>query len=77
MINREVTRWDEEQVLAEYPISGLVPGWYFRFQEISSGAFWVEGTDLCGRRVSQRGSDPDRILNDCISDANLLPAVDE
>lgn len=74
MTLKRVVRLNENEVLAEYPISGRVKGWYFRVQEVSASAYQVDGTDLWGRRVSRTGSDPDRLLDECTSDAEAIRA---
>jgi hypothetical protein len=54
-----------------YPIIDLVDGWFFRTQEISYGAFKVDGIDRWGRIVSREGSDNEleKILLACADDA--------
>jgi hypothetical protein len=53
------------KVMREYPLAGLVEGWYFRVEEVSAGSYRAEGTDLWGRRVSHSGADPDEALAKC------------
>ncbi len=53
-MKRAVRRLTETEALAEYPIAGLLPGWYFRLRETSNQAWLAEGTDLWGRQVSCR-----------------------
>ena len=55
----KVTRKTEEELLSDYPIRSRVPGWFLREEEISAGAWKVEGTDAWGRKVSATGSDPE------------------
>ena len=62
----------EAEVIREFPLTGLVPGWYFRVRETSAGAYEVEGTDLYSRRVRRTGTDPDVLLNDCVRDAATI-----
>jgi hypothetical protein len=59
-------------ILAEFPITGLVDGWYFRQKEISPGYYVVDGIDLWGRAVSRGGTDPDALLADCAVDAKYI-----
>lgn len=61
-----------EQILAEYPIEGLVDGWYFRQNEVSAGAYLIEGCDLRGRTVTRYGSDPEALLTECAADARCI-----
>jgi len=56
----------------EFPIAGLVEGWFFRQREVSPGAFVVEGTDLWGRTVTRQGGDPDALLKECVGDAKQI-----
>jgi hypothetical protein len=63
---------DPSSVAAEFPITGVVDGWYFRQREVSNGAFLVEGTDLWGRMVSRQGGDADALLRQCANDAHLI-----
>ena len=63
---------NEEQIKAQYPISGLVTGWFFKQEEFSPGGWRVIGTDLFGRIVSREGSDPKTLLHACIKDAEAI-----
>jgi hypothetical protein len=38
-------------------------------EEISPGAWRVDGTDLYGRTVGRTGSNPDELLTECCADA--------
>jgi hypothetical protein len=35
----------EEEILEDFPIRGKMPGWFFRMEEVSNGAWIVEGSD--------------------------------
>jgi hypothetical protein len=54
--------------LSDYPITGLVDGWFFRINEVSFGAYEVKGTDRWGRIVSSMGIETDitRLLQECV-----------
>jgi len=67
-----VEKLTEEVVLRDFPVADRVPGWYFRVGEVSAGVYLVEGTDLWGRRVSRKGTDPDELLASCASDAGRI-----
>ena len=69
---RPVRRKDLAAVRAEFPIAGVVDGWFFRSKEVSPGAYVVEGTDLWGRTVSRSGIDPDSLLAECAADARRI-----
>ena len=62
----------EAEVIRQFPLTGLVPGWYFRVTETSAGAYEVEGTDLYIRRVRRTGTDPDELLRECVRDAEAM-----
>jgi hypothetical protein len=67
-----IQKLDEEAVRREYPIVGRVPGWYFRMNEQSMCVWRVEGTDLWGRKVSDVGTDENRVLESCIAMATQI-----
>ncbi len=62
----------EAEVVRDFPLTGLAPGWYFRVTETSAGAYEVEGTDLHNRRVRRTGTDPDALLTECVRDAAAI-----
>jgi hypothetical protein len=62
-----VERQDPNLVAAAFPLTGLLPGWYFRVREVSAGQFVAEGTDLWGRKVSHQGGDSQATLKQCVS----------
>jgi hypothetical protein len=53
------------KVIQEFPLTGLVEGWYFKVEEMSAGVYSAAGTDLWGRRVSCTSTDPDEALAKC------------
>jgi hypothetical protein len=59
----------EGETKRRYPLVDRVPGWFFRVEEISPGAWRVDGTDLYGRTVGRTGSNPDELLTECCADA--------
>jgi hypothetical protein len=67
-----VQRRDPAAVRAEFPIAGVVNGWFFRSKEVSPGVYRVDGTDLWGRVVSRSGIDPDALLAECAADAREI-----
>lgn len=64
-----VRKLSEAEILEDFPIRGKTPGWFFRMEEVSNGAWIVEGSDRWGRRVSRGGGDPDDMLAACEEDA--------
>jgi hypothetical protein len=72
-MKKTVKRLSDDE-LKNYPIVDLVDGWFFRIQEISYGAFRVDGVDRWGRLVSREGSDNEieELLNACANDAREL-----
>jgi hypothetical protein len=59
----------EDKLRRDFPLAGMIPGWFFRVQEISPGAYRVDGTNVWGCLVSRTGSDRDAILKLCVTDA--------
>jgi hypothetical protein len=57
-----------KQELANYPITDIIDGWYFRILELSQGYYRVEGKDAFGRSVSRDGVSPDELINECKED---------
>ena len=64
-VMRAVTKRTEAEILAEYPIAGLLPGWYLRLRETSNQAWLAEGSDLWGRQVSCRVDEGD--IRPCVA----------
>lgn len=67
-----IQKADVEQIKAQFPITGPVPGWFFRMEEISNNVYRVEGTDLFGRTVSRDGIGPASLLEKCFKDAEKI-----
>ncbi len=63
-----------EKYVKEYPISGLLDGWFFRYQEIAPGVFLLEGIDEEGHSVSRICSEReiDVALKSCAKDAREI-----
>ncbi len=68
----EVSRLDAAKLSARYPIDGGVPGWHFRLDETSAGAFEAEAVDEWGRRAHRHGTNPATTLAACVADAQAL-----
>jgi len=68
-MKRAVEKQDAAKVAAQFPLDGLLPGWFFRVRETSNGAYLAEGTDLWGRLVSHQGNDPESLLQTCVASA--------
>ena len=60
----------EAEILKQYPIAGLLPGWYFRLRETSNQAWVAEGTDLFGHQVSCRVAESD--IQPCVAMAEKI-----
>jgi len=58
----------------DYPLDGGVPGWYFRVNETSNGAWTAEACDAWGRKVACSGSAPEPLLRRCARDAAAIVA---
>ena len=68
-----VTPRSHKEMIREYPIEGLVEGWYFRQREVSNGCYIVEGSDVYGRTISrQTTADPDALLAECVALARQI-----
>lgn len=74
MVCRAIRARTPQEMLADYPVEGRLPNWFFRIIETSNNAWLVEGCDLWGRKVSRSGGDPDQLLDACISDAKAIVA---
>ncbi len=61
-----------DSMLSEYPIESSVPGWFFRFTEVSNGVWNVEGSDAFGRKVTRMGTDEKALLSECEADARAI-----
>jgi hypothetical protein len=53
---------EEFGIVKGYPIVDVLPGWFFRIEEIANGAYRGEGKDLIGREVACSGSDRDEVI---------------
>jgi hypothetical protein len=42
-----------------------LPEWVFDLDEISAGVYEVLGTYRAGHRIQAKGSDPDRLVQEC------------
>lgn len=71
-MKRVVRKPDPSAVAQQFPLRDLLPGWFFRVQEHSQGAYLAEGTDLWGRMVSHQGVDPDDLVRRCVASARSL-----
>jgi len=71
-MKRVVTKLDPSAVAQRFPLRDLLPGWFFRVQEQSQGAYLAEDTDLWGRKVSHQGGDPDDLVRRCVASTRSL-----
>jgi hypothetical protein len=55
MEKRRTIPASHEEMIRQYPITGLVDGWYFRSDEVSAGCYVVEASDAYGRSISHAG----------------------
>jgi hypothetical protein len=68
MDKQTLTPRSHKAMIREYPITGMVEGWYFRQREVSAGCYIVEGSDVYGRTISRRTTaDPDAVLAECVA----------
>ena len=60
-------------MLRQYPITGLVEGWYFRQQEVSAGCYVVEASDVYGRKISRQTiGNPEPAMTECVELARQM-----
>ena len=57
--------------------TSLPSGWIFKVEEISNGAYLVEGKDQFGRIVSHTGGNPEALLEKCMLKAKQIEAKDK
>ena len=62
----------ERELSRDYPIAGLVPGWFFCQREVSAGCYEVAGRDIYGREVSSKILDPEKALQECVAYARHI-----
>ena len=68
MDQRAVIPRNHKEMIREYPIAGLVEGWYFRQREVSNGCYIVEGSDVYGFTISRQTTpDPGALLAECVA----------
>ena len=74
MDKQPATPRSHKEMIREYPITGLVEGWYFRQREVSAGCYVVEGRDVYGRTVSRQttADPPDAALAECVAYARQV-----
>jgi hypothetical protein len=65
-MKRQVESISEAELLRDYPMADLVPGWFFSQREVSAGCYVVAGKDIYGREVSRQSTDPDAALEECV-----------
>lgn len=68
-MKRIVEALRESELLATHPITGVLPGWFFRIEETSNMAWQAEGKDKWGRLVSSRGNNDQEALHLCAAQA--------
>ena len=62
----------EKELRRDYPIDGLVPGWFFCQREVSASCYVVAGRDIYGREVSRQALDPEAALQECVAYARSI-----
>jgi hypothetical protein len=73
MTKEHIERLSHEELVREYPITELLPGWFFRQTEKSPGVWDVEGRDAYGRIVSRCSViDEEQALAECVEYARQL-----
>ena len=67
-----VVKLDPVALREAYPIADRLDGWFFRIDELTTGNFYFEGTDLWGRKVCRGGEEPSVLLEKCVLDAKQI-----
>jgi len=66
-----------KEMIRQYPITGVVEGWYFRQDEVSAGCYVVEASDVYGRKISrQSAGDPSVAMIECVEFAKQISQRD-
>lgn len=71
-MKKNIERRNRIKIERQFPLADLLDGWFFRCEEISAGRWQVEGVDLWGRAVSATESDPERLIERCVADAEAI-----
>jgi len=71
-VKLKVNERSEQDLLAEFPITGKVSGWYFKIDEVSNGYWRLTGSDKWGRKISFDGKNPDDLLQKAEAEASVL-----
>jgi hypothetical protein len=71
-LKRPVQPISEKQLRREFPIEGLVLGWFFSQGEVSANCYVAAGRDIYGREVSIHSLDPEAALRECVAYARRL-----
>jgi hypothetical protein len=71
-MKRAVKKRSKAELVRDYPIQCVLPGWFFRLEETSAGVYRAEGVDEWGRSVSRAGTEPERLLRQCEDDARAI-----
>ena len=75
MNKQPVSPLRHDELIRDYPLSDLVPGWYFRQIEKSAGVWDVEGRDAYGRSISKCNvPDEQAALGECVEFAKKFIA---
>ena len=72
IVKLKVNERSEQDLLAEFPITGKASGWYFKIDEISNGCWRLTGSDKWGRKISIDGINPDDLLRKAEAEATVL-----
>jgi hypothetical protein len=71
-MKKSIRPYTEEQILKRFPIKDRLEDWYFRIDEVSNNVYEIQGSDLYGRLVSKKGTNPEVLLDECIEDAKKI-----
>ena len=66
MAKKAIIPASHKEMIRQYPITGLVEGWYFRQEEVSAGCYVVEASNVYGRKISRQVGEPEAVLAECV-----------
>ena len=77
MSEERVSPMSHNELVRNFPITGLFPGWYFRQKEKSPGVWDVEGRDAYGHSISLCSViNEEEALRDCVEFAKKIVALE-
>jgi len=72
IVKQPIQPISERELRRDYPLEGLVAGWFFCQREVSAGRYIVAGCDIYGRKVSSQILDSEAALQECVAYARRV-----